>query len=359
MKKYISVVITFACILILAPSIAVFSDLQDGSDNPANTSQSESPVAEISQADGLENSIAESVTEQEVSENDKLQTNPEVFRVLQTSSGQVKEVSVRDYVIGAVCAEMPASFETEALKAQAVACHTYAVRRQMKENSSPDTELKGADFSDDSSKYQAYFTADQIKSFYGEKYEEYYSKVCLAVDEVLNEILVYDNQPAVTAFHSMSSGFTESAENVWGYEIPYLVPVSSTEDMSASQFEETVDFTASELFTRFTLAYPDIRLEGDKSGWIKINKVSDSGTVLSMTVGNKEISGLEFRSVLSLKSACFSVSCSDEKISVTTKGYGHGVGMSQYGANEMAKGGKTYREILAHYYKGTKLLEIQ
>lgn len=359
MKKYISVVITFACILILAPSIAVFSDLQDGSDNPANTSQSESPVAEISQADGLENSIAESVTEREVSENDKLQTNPEVFRVLQISSGQVSEVPVRDYIIGAVCAEMPASFEPEALKAQAVVCHTYAVRRQMKENSSPDTELKGADFSDDSSKYQAYFTADQIKSFYGEKYEEYYSKVCLAVDEVLNEILVYDNQPAVTAFHSMSSGFTESAENVWGYEIPYLVPVSSTEDMSASQFEETVDFTASELFTRFTLAYPDIRLEGDKSGWIKINKVSDSGTVLSMTVGNKEISGLEFRSVLSLKSACFSVSCSDEKISVTTKGYGHGVGMSQYGANEMAKGGKTYREILAHYYKGTELSEIQ
>ena len=131
MKKYISVVITFACILILAPSLAVFSDLQDGSDNPANTSQSESPVAEISQADGLENSIAESVTEQEVSENDKLQTNPGVFRVLQTSSGQVSEVPVRDYIIGAVCAEMPASFETEALKAQAVACHTYAVRRQM------------------------------------------------------------------------------------------------------------------------------------------------------------------------------------------------------------------------------------
>ena len=100
--------------------------------------------------------------------------------MLQTSSGQVSEVPVRDYIIGAVCAEMPASFETEALKAQAVACHTYAVRRQMKENSSPDTELKGADFSDDSSKYQAYFTADQIKSFYGENYEEYYSKVCSA-----------------------------------------------------------------------------------------------------------------------------------------------------------------------------------
>lgn len=358
MKKYISVVVTFACILILAPSIAVFSDLQDRPDNPANVSKAENitenPFTEISQSDSIESSN----TEQTTSENDKVQSNSDVFKVLETSSGKVSEIPVRDYVIGAVCAEMPASFETEALKAQAVVCHTYAVRRQMQENSSPDTELKGADFSDDSSKYQAYFTNDRIKSFYGENYDEYYSKVCSAVDEVLNEILVFDNQPAVTAFHSMSSGFTESAENVWGYEIPYLVAVSSIEDMSASQYEETADFTASEFFTRFTQAYPDIRLEGDKSGWIKINKISDSGTVLSMTVGNKELSGLEFRSVLSLKSACFSVSCSDEKISITTKGYGHGVGMSQYGANEMAKEGKTYREILSHYYKGTELSNL-
>ena len=132
---------------------------------------------------------------------------------------------MRDYVIGAVLGEMPATYNTEALKAQAVAAHTYAVRRKQQQLEAPDPELMGAYISNDSTKYQAFFTPEQAKSFYGSGYDEYNKKVAAAVDDVINEILVYNGEPIVAAFHAMSSGKTESAEVVWGNAVDYLVPV--------------------------------------------------------------------------------------------------------------------------------------
>jgi stage II sporulation protein D len=138
------------------------------------------------------------------------------YKVLDTESGQVMEVSVRDYVIGAVCAEMPASFGEEALKAQAVAAHTYAERQRLRESESPTPELMGVDFSDDTSKYQGFFTKEEIKERFGDRFERDYGKISAAADEVLPYILTYDEAPIIAAFHSMSAGFTESAENAWG-----------------------------------------------------------------------------------------------------------------------------------------------
>lgn len=278
----------------------------------------------------------------------------EPYKVLDVSSGQVLEVPVRDYVIGAVCAEMPASFETEALKAQAVTAHTYAERQR---NAQKNPELNGADFSNDTSKYQGYFTDSQIKHYFGDNYDEYYTKISRAVDEVLPYILTYDEEPAIAAFHSMSSGMTESAENAWGTPVAYLVPVDSSYDTSAPRYTEEVTFDKALLKNCLETAF-DVTLGDNMTEWVVPAEISQSGTVLTALVDGKTVTGNEIRTALDLRSADFSVDYTDEKAVFTTKGFGHGVGMSQYGANAMAQEGKSWREILEHYYTGCSISEV-
>ena len=279
----------------------------------------------------------------------------QAYNVLDISTGEVMEVPVRDYVIGAVCAEMPALFEPEALKAQAVAAHTYAERQRLLEQKNPTKELCGADFSNDTSKYQGYFTVSQIKRYYGENFDEYYNKVAAAADEVLPYILTYDNEPIISAFHSMSSGMTESSENAWGTPEPYLVPAESKADTSAPKYMEEVRLDRELLASRLTSGFEEITLSDDIKSWIQINEVSESGTVLTAYAGDLLVTGNDIRSVLGLRSACFSIDYSEDEIIITTRGFGHGVGMSQYGANAMAQEGKTWQDILQHYYKGCEI----
>ncbi len=282
----------------------------------------------------------------------------EPYRVLDISSGQVLEVPVRDYVIGAVCAEMPASFETEALKAQAVTAHTYAERQRITEQNDPSPELCGADFSNDTSVYQGYFTDSQIKNCFGDNYGEYYSKISSAVDEVLPYILTYNEEPAIAAFHSMSSGKTESAENVWGTPVEYLVPVDSSYDMSAPRYIEEVTINKPLLRNYLETAFDGIILGDNMSEWVVPAEISESGTVLTARAGNLTVTGNDLRNALGLRSADFEVEYADDKAVFTTKGFGHGVGMSQYGANAMAKEGKTWRDILEHYYTGCEITSV-
>ena len=276
--------------------------------------------------------------------------DPEPYKVLDIYSGKVLEVPVRDYVIGAVCAEMPANFGIEALKAQAVAAHTYAERRRISERSSPNGELKGADFSNDTSKYQGYFTTERARECFGDKFDENYAKIASAVDEVLPCIITYENAPIIAAFHSMSGGFTESAENAWGAPVDYLVEVDSRSDMTAPHFREKVKFSRDELKTALEAASPDAELGSDMKEWLRVLTVSDAGTVLTASVGDTAASGGEIRDALGLRSASFEVSIYGDEAEITTKGFGHGVGMSQYGANAMAAEGKSWREIIEHYY---------
>jgi stage II sporulation protein D len=252
---------------------------------------------------------------------------------------------------------MPATFEKEALKAQAVAAHTYAERQKEKAETSPDPELGGAYFSNDSAKYQAYFTENQVKQYYGDNYEQYIKKVREAVSEVENEIIVYKDEPIIAAFHSMSAGKTESAENVWGSGVDYLVPVDSEDDVSAPKYLEEYEFTEDEMRRRLENAFEGIKLGDEPEKWFSEAELSDSKTVLKIKVGDKTVTGQEIRAALSLRSAAFEISY-DKEFKITTKGYGHAVGMSQYGANSMAEKGKDYKEILEHYYPGTDILEL-
>lgn len=277
------------------------------------------------------------------------------YKVLDVSTGKILEVPEIEYVIGAVCAEMPASFDAEALKAQAVAAHTYAERQRIRERGRPTEELNGADFSNDTSKYQGYFTEAQAKQFFGDGFEENYSKISAAVSEVMPYILTYEDEPIISAFHSMSAGKTESAENAWGAAVDYLVPVDSSSDKSAPKYLEEVRYKKDVLKHKLESAFPGITLGGDFSKWLKVTSVSDSGTVLTASAGDKTVTGNDIRTALSLRSACFEIRYEGEEAVIATKGYGHGVGMSQYGANSMASDGKTWREILEHYYPGCKI----
>ena len=220
-----------------------------------------------------------------------LEFSDEPYKVLDIDSGNILEVPVRDYVIGAVCAEMPASFGEEALKAQAVAAHTYAERQRIRERENPSPELMGADFSNDTEKYQGYCPKSRIKEVYGEHFEENYKKISAAADEVLPYIITYENAPIIAAFHSMSPGFTESAENAWGTPVDYLVEVDSRTDMTAPKFREDKRYKAAELKAALEAAFDGVSLGDDVSQWLKILTISDSGTVLKASIEGHTVTG--------------------------------------------------------------------
>jgi stage II sporulation protein D len=341
MKKYILSVVMFAFATSLIPAAAVKLSVGGIPDSPDNKY-------------GV--SMTEFLTE-DTTGNTSLDISG-TYKVLDIATGNIIEVSAEEYIIGAVCAEMPASFGTEALKAQAVAAHTYAERRRLSELENPTADLCGADFSNDTSKYQGYYTEEQAKQFFGDSFEESYTKISEAVREVGNYILTYEDEPIISAFHSMSSGKTESAENVWGTAVSYLVSVDSSYDTSAPKYEEEVTYSKDVLRNKLETSFNGIVLGDDITSWITILTVSDSGTVLTAMAGNLKVTGSQLREALLLRSANFSIEFTGDSAVITTKGYGHGVGMSQYGANAMALEGKTWREILEHYYSGCTITEI-
>lgn len=286
-------------------------------------------------------------------------TSTETFKLLRTSTGEVLELSASDYIKGVVSAEIPMDYEIEAIKAQAVAAHTYAIR--MKEaNTGTDADLKGADFSDDPSKYQAYLSREEFNEMYGDQAEEYWQKCSDAVDAVIGKVMLYEDEPIAAAFHSTSSGKTESAEVVWGSNYAYLVPVDSTYDQNAPSYLSEKKLTFQEISDALKQSYPDIVLDGDKAALFQIQSTSESGTVTEVRVGNLTLSGVQIRTALGLSSANFTVQykAEDDSYTFTTRGLGHGVGMSQYGANQMAAEGKHYEEILSHYYTGITLSDL-
>ena len=239
------------------------------------------------------------------------ETDEDIIKVLDFTSGQVMEIAMQDYVTGAVLAEMPASYHEEALKAQAVAARTYAVRQREKQRANPDELLMGADISNDSTKFQAYFTPEQAKAFYGDSYDTYYNIVYSAVESTKGEIMMYGGEPIVAAFHSTSGGITESAEIIWGNPIEYLVPVDSAEDENSPVYLDEKIFTEDEISACIHEAYPDADFSDAPEKWIVIGERSRSGTVIELSAGGEFLSGTEFRQLFSLRSANFDLEYSE------------------------------------------------
>ena len=244
---------------------------------------------------------------------------------------------------------MPASFETEALKAQAVAARTFAMRQMA------GGKHDGYDLCADSACCQAWNSQEAMTEKLGSSCETYWSKAAQAVQETAGEVLTYDGQLIDAVYFSCSGGRTEDAVAVWGSEVPYLQSVPSVGEEQANVFETeaTVD---AEVF-RAVLLQNDyqISLSGSSENWFGEVVYTDGGGVQSMEIGGQTVEGTALRSMFRLNSTCFTISVSDGQVIFHVKGYGHRVGMSQYGANAMAKAGSSYGEILSHYYDGTQI----
>lgn len=277
---------------------------------------------------------------------------PETVKVMASASGEISEMSIREYLIGCVAAEMPASYETEALKAQAVAAYTNLVR--LKKN--PDSSLNGADISDSPSTHQGYYSEEALREKYGDRYDDYVGKIGSAVDAVSGEVITYDGQPIVAAYCAVTPGRTEDASVIWSGEIPYLKSAVSSGDRLSPDCSATVVMT-EEQFRSAAARDGEIKLSDNPSEWISdiVKSENSTGTVVSVVIGGKTMTGNAARKLLGLRSPSFTVSYSDGSFTFNTEGYGHLVGMSQYGANYMAQTGSSYKTILKHYYKGVKI----
>ena len=269
------------------------------------------------------------------------------------SDGRVYDMSMRDYLISVVAAEMPVSFELEALKAQAVAARTYTLYNMLVR---PSTVHSDADVCTNYECCKAYVEQDSLKEQWGDNYDEYIAKIQNAVISTDGEYLSYDDGIVLAVFHSSSAGKTENAEKVWNTQLPYLVSVDSPETPEeVPNFKTVVTVTHKDFVDTIKANYPDAYFGDDISAWVGETVNTDSGRVDYITIGGVNISGTDIRSMFGLRSAYFTLDLNSIDATFTVTGYGHGVGMSQYGANILAKEGKQYNEILAWYYVGTEL----
>ena len=272
--------------------------------------------------------------------------------VLHSETGEVKTYSMTDYLFGVLASEISYDTPVEALKAQAVAAYSIACRRKIERaagNTSRPGPAAGADISDDYHYDQSFITRDKLKEKWGETYEERAAILDEAIQAVSGLALMYNGEPADAVYHAVSAGKTESAEVVWGSAVPYLVPVESVGDLLAPDYLSSVAFTPDELRDKLSGL---CSLEGEPAEWIGASDYSSSGTVKTIELAGNALTGQQVRAALELRSANFELVYQEGSFVFTVRGYGHGVGMSQYGAQCMAQQGSSFTEILTWYYPG-------
>ena len=281
------------------------------------------------------------------------QTEQAVFRIL--CGEEVVTLTDREFLIRTLAMEMPASYHEEALKAQSVAAYTYYHRRRLAQEKNADPNLKGADFATPNDQFPQNYTEEKLRQRWGEDYDTYYQKIADAVDAVWGETITYKGELIDACFHAVSNGQTESAEEVWGAEVPYLQTVASPGDRTATGYRSTGTYTVEEVRAILKDVEPAVNLPDDPSDWFGKATLSDAGTVHSQKVGDATLAGTRVRKLFGLRSAAYTVGYADGVFTFTVCGYGHGVGMSQHGADYLAKQGYTYTEILEYYYTGVKI----
>lgn len=304
--------IVLGCMMLMLPAIVV--KLPIGSSDPSSSEM-------------IEETNVPAVTEDE----DTLEV-----MVQRSASDDIENVPLEQYVASVVASEMPVEFETEALKAQAVAARTYIVQH-LQHQEDEEAVIK------DTTEHQVYKNEEELKAGWGKDYHWKMDKVMTAVLETEGEIITYEEEPITPTFFSMSNGYTEDAENYWGNALPYLKSVESKWEEAHPDFIEQNIFTIAELQEKL-----DITLHGDVD--LSLSR-TDSNRVHELHINDTTFSGKDIREKLALRSNDFSIEQQQDHFIFTTKGFGHGVGMSQHGANGMAEEGKSYRDILHHYYQ--------
>lgn len=277
-------------------------------------------------------------------------------KVLHTKTGSVENLNLDEYLYGVVSAEMPASFEKEALKAQSIVARTYTIYKII-HNAGKHQE---ADICDDSGCCQDWISKeDRLNKWDEKERESNWNKIVSAVKETKGKIITYNGEPINAFFHSNSGGSTEAPINVWGGSgYPYLQTVQTSGEEAYTQYKSEVNMQKQELIDKIKSKYQDFSINFEEENAIQILEYTKGNRVKTIKIGNKNLSGVEVRSIFGLKSANFEVKIDGDNIIFSVIGYGHGVGMSQTGADSLAKQGKNCEEIITHFYIGVEIIDL-
>lgn len=278
------------------------------------------------------------------------------IKLFHSKTEKIEEVNLDEYLCNVVSAEMPANYEAEALKAQAIVARTYTIYKVVNN----DNKHGDADICDSSTCCQAWISKeDRLTKWSEDEKEANWNKIVSAVDATIGKIITYEGEPINAFFHSSSGGTTEVPINVWGGSAyPYLQSVETAGEEEYGQYASKVTFTKDELVKKIKSSYSDFKIDFSEEKCIEITEYTTSNRVKTIKFGNLNLSGVETRTLLGLRSANFSVSIDKDNITFSVKGYGHGVGMSQTGADALAKSGSTYEDIIHHYYTGVEIIDM-
>lgn len=277
-----------------------------------------------------------------------------VIKLLHSKTGEIEEIALDDYLCNVVSAEMPVTFEKEALKAQAIVARTYTIYKINHK------KHDNADICDNSACCQAWISKEDRLSKWEEGVRENnWNKIQQCVNETKGKIVTYNNEPINAFFHSNSGGTTEVPVNVWGGTgYPYLQVVETSGEEGYTQYSSEVTLSFDEILSKLKEKYGDIEIDFQNMESIKILDYTESGRVKTIKFGDHELSGVEARTIFGLKSTSFEIQKNSESIKFSVKGYGHGVGMSQTGADAMAKNGSTAEEIINHFYTNVEIKDV-
>ncbi|MCL7747937.1 stage II sporulation protein D [Halalkalibacter alkaliphilus] len=269
--------------------------------------------------------------------------------VFRTATEQLEETPLERYVMGVVASEMHANFEMEALKAQALTARTYMVKHILQPRSE---QLPEGAMVTDTTNHQVYKNEEELRELWGDDYERNMARIQEAVLSTQGQVLTYEGEPIDALFFSTSNGYTENSEDYWGDEIPYLRSVESPWDQVSPRFNSETSVTVSEFQEKLGVTLPEDGSVG------AILERTEGGRVAKVVINGKEFSGRDVRDKLALDSSDFQWQRQGEQITIQTRGWGHGVGMSQFGADGMAKEGSNYTDIIHHYYKGVEIQPV-
>lgn len=330
MKKYIIYFFLFIILCFLIPILFTKSF-----ENTNNKTQ------------GKENSIPESTYDYK-----KYKT----VKLLHTKTKKVEELPLDEYLYGVVSSEMPANFKEEALKAQAVVARTFTLYKIVHNSKKHD----GADICDDSTCCQAWISKeDRLAKWKEENQKEYWNRIVNAVNSTQGKMITYNNQPINAFFHSNSGGSTEAPIDVWGGSgYPYLKSVTTAGEDAYNQYSSTVTVTQKQFTEIIKKVHSDFKIDFSKKDCIKVKEYTEGNRVKTIQVGNLSLSGVEMRTLFGLRSANFKITMEKQNIKFDVTGYGHGVGMSQTGADSLANEGKNYEDIIHHFYTGVEIKDI-
>ncbi len=283
--------------------------------------------------------------------------NSRFFKVMDQSNGEIINIKDEDFLIGVVASEMPAKFNSEALKAQAVASYTYFSRQREKSRENGKNDF---DFTVNTQKGINYITEEKMRNNWGDNFNSYYGKIKNCVDSVYGEVLKEDGELILAVYHAISSGKTEKSVDVFGGECKYLTNVCSPGDKSAPGYETVVKVDLEKFKYVLSSKFGNCNFDGNPENWVGSIERTEAGTVRKINICSHDFKGTEVRTMFALRSSNFDISFSkeDNKFVFTVRGYGHGVGMSQRGAEAMALEGNDYKKILSWYYPGTTTEKI-